>query len=870
MLARVRSLILGLQLFLLAGMLGCPQGEEVIGPLDDSFREAAIQSLGQRRFVFPAGSGLYDEGDPRVGQSTVVTIGRFNPVTLLAAFSGVTEDGSVEGGYVQLREECVFATIYRALAGDSPITPETEGDVIEESYYDACAIDSEGRLGLYSEWQEARFISEPSERAPVDFSTRVALSSANVGVEPDSSQGAFELTLSAGVMSYAMAAEGPAATTWTAAHVHRGMAGSNGDVWLSLFDEDDPGWYAPLPSPGQIVASAFVTPEQATVLELGNESIYVDAHLSAPTASLGGQIQPPIHPLRGIVASTEPDQRAGIPATDEESRVRTADGAGVIYALAVPGTSAPLSRPAVLSMTPAAAVIGVPASGPSVAAVVLSPEGKRFVAPVELTFTLPDSVDPSSLLAFHYSQDGSDVHFIPLFPGAASEDGVTVSLTHFSTVGLVQGDEDDLSASAAENPSTYEDFQGLMAEELGPAALGQLLGSDSDGLPPDLAARLRGLLKDAVDAVLLPNLRAASTFDELTAALSDIAQWSNDVQQALGSLDGFNAELSSFRSELQGKLDVLLGGLEAACLALEDECDQRDLAAKLSEWHGNMGLLGTLLGDAVSLPPLETFCNGIMASVVNHVDVTPSKLMVLDGGRFELEATPRDWQGSAIDTPVRWSSASPDVAVLDSADAGRGSARSVGTVEIVVSTPEKCDVEGVGVINVRSLSGTWEVRTLSSDHNCAGVSTSPALSIASVTQSAGGSLSAHHPDYGTVTGRVDNLQTVRSGSSPEPYRFTLGPFSSDDTPDCTAFMNDIEEFFSRGEIDICSDTECRPISCVDTETVKGTVGEDGIELEGDNDWTTDEVYEAQLGDPPQWEELTGMCGGTDRIRAVIR
>jgi hypothetical protein len=145
-----------------------------------------------------------------------------------------------------------------------------------------------------------------------------------------------------------------------------------------------------------------------------------------------------------------------------------------------------------------------------------------------------------------------------------------------------------------------------------------------------------------------------------------------------------------------------------------------------------------------------------------------------------------------------------------------------------------------------------------------------AISIASVTQSAGGSLSAHHPDYGTVTGRVDNLQTVRSGSTPEPYRFTLGPFSSSGTPDGTDFMHDIEEFFSRGGINFCSETPCRPISCVDTETVKGTVGEDGIELKGDNDWRTDEVYEALTGDPPQWDRLTGMCGGTDRIRAVIR
>lgn len=103
-----------------------------------------------------------------------------------------------------------------------------------------------------------------------------------------------------------------------------------------------------------------------------------------------------------------------------------------------------------------------------------------------------------------------------------------------------------------------------------------------------------------------------------------------------------------------------------------------------------------------------------------------------------------------------------------------------------------------------------------------------------------------------------------------PRIFTLGPFSSCETPDCDDFLYDIEEFLSRGEINFCAETKCRPISCVDTEVVKGVVGQDGIEFQGDNDWTTEEVCEVLLGTPPHWEPLSEMCGGTDRIRAVIR
>lgn len=868
---RARAVACSLQVLLAVGILGCPPGEEATVPLDDSFRAAAASTVGQRRFVFPASSGIYDEGDPRQGQSTVVTIGRFNPATRLAAFSAVSEDGSIEGGYLELGEYCVFATTYRAIAGSPPVTPEVEGDVVDEGFYETCGVDAEGRLGLYSEFQEAHLISEPSERAPVDFSSRVALSSENVGAEPNpaSSQGAFELTLSAGVMSYAMAAAGPSTSTWTAAHIHRGMAGSNGEVWLPLFDADEPASYAPLPNAGHIIASVFVTPEQLAVLASGGEAVYVDAHLGALTPSLGGQIQPPIHPLTGIIASTEPAKSAGLPVTIEESRVRTADQAGVIYELHLAGRSVPPARSTVLSVTPAAAVIGVPASGPTVAAAVLGPEGIHFIEPVEVTFTLPDTVDRSSLLAFRYSPGGSGLHFIPLFPGAATEDGIKLSLTHFSIVGLVEGEVDDLAAHAVENPETYEEFQGLIADELGQSGFMQLLGSE-DELPAELLRSLADLFREAASSVLLPKLRAASNFGELTAALSGIGQWSSDATYALGSLDGFGAELSGFRGELQAKLDALFSAFEAECLATPDLCERREAGVTLSQWHEHAGFLGTTLGGSISVPSFETFCDGIMTEVVDHIDVGPSKLMVLHGGRFEIEATPRSWDREPIDTPVRWSSSSPGVAALDSENAGRGTALSAGTTNIVASTPERCAADGVAVINVRSLSGTWEVRTISSEHDCAGVSTSPPLSIASVTQSSSGELSARHPDYGTVTGRISNLQTLRAGASPEPYRFTLGPFSSSDTPDCSDYLYDIEEFLTRGGVNFCADTECRAISCLDSEVVEGVVGQDGIEFRGDNDWATGEVYEMLTGDPPQWERLSETCGGTDRIRAVIR
>ena len=867
----LRHTVPKLSLALLLGVLGCPQSEEVAGPLDESFARGTESTLGQRRFVFPAGSGVYEDGDPRRGQSTSVTIGRFNPTARLAAFSAVSDDGSIEGGYLGLGEFCVFATTYRALAGQPPVTPEVAGDVLDQAFYETCGVDQEGRLGLYSEYLEVQLVSDPSQRAPEDFSTRVALSNAHVGAEPtpSSEQGAFEVSLSAGVLSYAMASAGPATSTWSSAHIQRGMAGSHGETWLSLFDQDVESFYAPLPSAGHIIASIFVPPEQSLVFESGEEAIYVDAHLGELTPSLGGQIQPPLHPLTGIVASTQPSKSTGAAPTLEGIRVKTSDQSGVIYELHLASSSAPPARPTALSMTPAASVIGVPASGSTVAAVVLSPAGSRFVRPVELTFLLPDMVDRSSLLAFHYSPGDSRLHFIPLFPGAVTEHGIKVSLTRFSTVGLVEGDSADLSANAAVDPSDYEDYQGMMADEVGGAAAGQLLGA-GDELPSDVLDRLRALLKEAADTVLLRNLRAASDFDELEAALSDIAQWSEDAQDVFGNLDGFSSELDRFHGELQGKMDALFSQLEASCLAMLDPCDRQEVATTLSQWHEHVGFLDTTLGASLSVPSFDTFCNGVMNGVVDHIDVSPATLMVLQGGRFELEATPKTWDRQPIDTPVRWTSSSPTVATLHMDSAGRGTASSVGTANIVVSTPEMCASEGVAVINVRSLSGTWKVRTIRSEHDCAGISTSPPLSIASVTQSSGGELTARHPDYGIVTGRMDNLQMVRTGAASEPYRFTLGPFSSSGTPDCNDYLSDIEEFLSRGNVNFCAESECRAISCVDSEVITGVVGPDGVDFRADNDWTTQEVYEVLLGDPPQWERFSESCGGTDELRGVVQ
>ena len=871
MLEGLRPIIPKLHVALMLGFLGCSQSEEVVGPLDESFATGTESTLGQRRFVFPAGAGVYEDGDPRQGQSTTVTIGRFNPAARLAAFSAVSDDGSIEGGYLQLDELCVFVTTYRALAGQAPVTPELAGDVLDEAFYESCGIDPQGRLGLYSKYRELQLVSDPSERAPEDFSTRVALSNANVGAEPrpSSGEGAFELSLSAGVMSYAMASAGPATSTWSSAHIHRGMAGSNGETWLPLFNSDEQSFYVPLPSAGHIVASIFVTPEQSRLLESGDDAIYVDAHLGELTPSLGGQIQPPLHPLTGIVASTQPSKSAGAVPTVEGTRVKTSDQSGVIYELHLASRSAPPARPTALSMTPAASVIGVPASGPTVAAVVLDPAGSRFVHPVELTFSLPDTVDRSSLLAFHYSPGDTGLHFIPLFPGAATENGIKVSITRFSTVGLVEGDPADLAANVTADPSTYQEFQGMMADEVGGAAAGQLLGA-GDELPADVLNRLRTLFQDVADTVLLPELRAASNFEKLEAALSDISQWSVDAQDVFGNLDGFSSELDRFHAESQNRLDALFSEFETKCLEMPDPCDRQEAAATLSQWHEHVGFLGTALGASLSVPSFDAFCNGVMNGAVDHIDVAPTTLMVLQGGRFELEATPKTWDREPIDTPIRWTSSSPSVLVLDTESSGRGTAVSVGTAEIVVSTPEMCANEGVAVVNVRSLSGTWKVRTISSEHDCAGISTSPPLSIASVTQSSGGHLVARHPDYGTVEGRIDNLQMLRTGAASEPYRFTLGPFSSSDTPDCYDYLNDIEEFLSRGGINFCADSECRAISCVDTELLKGVVGPDGVDFRADNDWSTEEVFEVFIGDPPQWERLTESCGGTDKLRAVIQ
>lgn len=861
-------------LLLAAGLvlIGCREpagngaGDAQSGPLDPSFQPATGELLSERQFVFSPGSGLYEDDDPRRGQSTTFTLGRFNPGGAVAAFSAITDDGSIEGGYLQLGEECIVSTVYRAIAGQAAEAPGLLGDVVAEDFFETCGVNSEGRFGFYSSLEGVSFVSEPGRTVDAEYSARVALSSEHVGGSGIAqARGALALSITAGVMSYALVLEGNPDVTWSSAHIHSGMAAPTdpGPIWLHLFDEAEGVWFWPSPAPGHVIASAFVTPEQVRAIRDGGENLYVDAHVDEGIPSLGGQLQPPVHGLDRLVSSVDPGRAAGIVLAADDDEARVTDPSGVVYVLRAKSGASGVRAGGPITVTPVSAAVGGPGAGTIVAAAMLRPSGSHLVGPIELTFDLPDTGQDHSVMAFHAAEDGTDFRFVPIQP--QSEVGkITITLSHFSLAGLITGDPDDVeSTTSSTTPATYDYYREEIAAELGFAETSQLLGAPTSD---DLVSRIREILRAAANDLLLDVIRNATSFDTLERGLSDVLQWTEDVTTYLDDFDGLETELDRLTGLVQDRLDQYSASLEQRCIEEPDPCHRAEHALTMLRWHAHAQYLEGTLATPLSLPDLATFCNGALSAATVRVVVTPPKVTVLEGGQFAFEARVLDWENRPIDTPVEWSTEWSSIAAM-SAD-GSGSALEAGVAPVVARLPEYCDSKGVGIVNVRNLSGSWSFVTTASDHDCSGVVTSVPQIVVPVTHSSGGVITTVHRDYGNVTGRITNLTSVRRGEASPPYRISMGPFSSGDTPDCRDFMSDIAEFFLRGGNDHCENLECRPIACEDRELIELQVGRHGVQLSGQNHWQTHEIWEEQFDGG--WTRVDATCEGTDTLEVVVR
>jgi len=287
--ARILSWVCVCSLLLVAAWssAGCGVEDEGNGGFagGSGFSDATSADLARKSFRFEPDAGLFTKEDPRYGQSATLIIGEFRSTDPLAAFSLTTDDGSLQGGILELVDgpPCSFFTQFLQLAGEDPQIDS----LLSQDFFELCAVEPEGRLGLLEDDETLPIISDPPTDPTVDLDeTIVVLPSLVVDpaipLDARPETGSVELELLGNVLSYSVTIDDLLeADEVRDGHVRRGAASENGDLLVSLFGEpvQPVRSFGPLFPPfiagSSITASVFVTPDEAATLTDAASPLYI-------------------------------------------------------------------------------------------------------------------------------------------------------------------------------------------------------------------------------------------------------------------------------------------------------------------------------------------------------------------------------------------------------------------------------------------------------------------------------------------------------------------------------------------------------------------------------------------------------------------
>lgn len=282
-----------------------------------------------------------------------------------------------------------------------------------------------------------------------------------------------------------------------------------------------------------IVASLAVIPLLAC--QFASSFFPSTSNQVVPPTDSGQIIEAPVSPIR---ISVSPDAgrtvEAAIPVEGGALNATGADG--TFYQLVIPPTALPQETQ--ITMTPVAAISGMPFGGEQTYAVQLAPEGLSLFDFATLTITPPQPIPVNQQILFGYRGTGENL--ILALPVKDSQE-INIQLLHFSGYG----------ATAEVNSSGYEPVGGQGAHEI------LLLGDNADSRMENVAAaqaqnERRGTSTEGIDfetayevykeQVLNPRIKAAG--DSCAAGRQALESILSAIRQAqlLGS-DAINEEL---------------------------------------------------------------------------------------------------------------------------------------------------------------------------------------------------------------------------------------------------------------------------------------------------------------------------------------
>lgn len=275
-----------------------------------------------------------------------------------------------------------------------------------------------------------------------------------------------------------------------------------------------------------------------------------------------------------VTFETEGESRSSAVIGPEGGSLEAISEEGTTYLLELPEGA--LLSPSEISMTPIRQMEGLPPGAEMAASVLLEPEGLVLFEPATLTIDSPNIEGTEPLYAFTTFSGGEDPH---LMPSSHSESSLRLTLTHFSSPGVIEVSNElvwnieEAFASSNQESQAVTDF--LKAQE-------NLSGQDL------LDAFINALesWSHAVET-RLKNAAAADRF--IDRALADYLSWKSWVR-IMDEAEGSVAD-GAVRQALEDRI-AELDELAATALAeamerAHDRCVQnRDVnqAIRITRW----------------------------------------------------------------------------------------------------------------------------------------------------------------------------------------------------------------------------------------------------------------------------------------------
>lgn len=834
-------------------------GPQIPDSLDSSFSSEASGKLASTSFVFPAGSGIFEAGDPRESMTSVLTMGRLDRGRRTSAFSIATPDGSVDGGVFFGLDPCSFEFTYSKPAGAAPAVG---AGVRAGGSFDQCGVDPQGRLALLSVGEGAYLVSNPGRPPGTDFHRAVALTEEAVVESPPATptgvSGVVELTLTGQLLSFAAGIQGPAGLQDLSLTIHPGSAVDRAPAAMTLV-----GFSAePLREinfnafqSGIAAGSVLLSEAEAASIADGLAPFYIQvSSFSRPNGLLRGQINPETSNPDEPLVLTDASVASGSAAGETPGEIQVSLGGGSTAILSIPADAAGKSVTKAVVMTPVRAAVGASLTGGTLAGVRLAPDQTYFEEPLKLTFDLPGGFHPGSIVAVSVDEVSGEITYLPFPPGAVQGNAIEVAVHHFSDVLVGETDPDTTGTGLPPIPE-YRHWRDRIGKVLAESADEQSLGLDSDP-----TAEIDLLLVRAYSETILPNINKITDKDSFDPAFLDFKYWIQDIQ-SYGTAANFAQSISEAGAALAERIEAVAASLEQQCLNAADACEKRGLLEEYVNWLSRAQVLEIASGAAADIPPYEQFCGALATQqgAGTRLLVEPPSLFAFPGTSYDFDVIARD--ANLVEYPVpqpQWSLTPAGANTLDPST-GQGVAAEAGVYEVSISDPTICADPGKSVLNVKDFSGTWDVVQRAESVSCPEDFRFQRRYQVGIVQN-GDNVRITHPTFGPVDAAIIGYAATQSGGEPPGFGIDTGMVTSPATVFCAEFFQDVG--IALNDQSCFPPNSCEPLSCEESYHVTGAFDEYGNTLAARNQWSDELSWNLTSpgGDPVR---IDSACAGVD-------